>query len=60
MTRLVHVVAASACIVVLAAPAGAQTVPTGDPVRFQDGPAGPERVRVVLPADPAAVPRGDR
>ena len=36
------------------------TVPTGDPVRFQDGPAGPERVRVVLPADPAAVPRGDR
>ena len=36
------------------------TVPPGDPVRFRDGPRGPERVRVLLPPDPAAVPRGDR
>ncbi len=36
------------------------TEPPGTPVRFQDGPSGPERVRVTLPRDPAAVPRGDR
>lgn len=33
--------------------------PTGDPVRFTDGPDGPERVAVALPPDPMAVPRGD-
>ena len=36
------------------------TEPPGAPVRFTDGPAGPERVEVRLPADPLAVPRGDR
>ena len=34
--------------------------PVAAPVRFTDGPAGPERVEVRLPADPQAVPRGDR
>ncbi len=34
--------------------------PTTPPVRFVDGPSGPERVRVALPADPMSVPRGDR
>ena len=34
--------------------------PAGAPVRFTDGPAGPERVSVALPPDPMAVPRGDR
>ena len=36
------------------------TEPAGPPARFVDGPAGPERVRVTLPPDPMAVPRGDR
>ena len=36
------------------------TVPEGAPVRFVDGPDGPERVTVILPADPMQVPRGDR
>ncbi len=35
------------------------TEPEGDPVRFVEGPDGPERVMVELPADPMAVPRGD-
>ncbi|HEX9952954.1 MAG TPA: L,D-transpeptidase [Rubricoccaceae bacterium] len=35
------------------------TEPPGAPVRFRDGPAGPERERVFLPANPAAVARGD-
>ena len=34
--------------------------PTTTPVRFVDGPSGPERAMVPLPADPMAVPRGDR
>ncbi len=34
--------------------------PTTTPVRFVDGPSGPERVMISLPADPMAVPRGDR
>ena len=34
--------------------------PDGVPVRFTDGPGGPQRVAVVLPPDPMAVPRGDR
>lgn len=36
------------------------TEPAGAPVRFVDGPAGPERVTVSLPPDPMQVPRGDR
>jgi lipoprotein-anchoring transpeptidase ErfK/SrfK len=36
------------------------TEPEGTPVRFVDGPDGPERVTVVLPPDPMQVPRGDR
>ena len=36
------------------------TTPTAAPVRFVEGPAGPERVAIALPADPMAVPRGDR
>ena len=36
------------------------TEPTSAPVRFTSGANGPQRVRVALPADPAAVPRGDR
>ncbi len=36
------------------------TTPTSTPVRFVDGPSGPERVMVSRPADPMAVPRGDR
>ena len=35
------------------------TVPPAAPVRFRDGPAGPERERVLLPAAPASVARGD-
>jgi len=35
-------------------------VPEGAPVRFVDGPDGPERVMVTLPPDPMQVPRGDR
>ncbi|MDT0630825.1 L,D-transpeptidase [Rubrivirga litoralis] len=34
--------------------------PDGAPLRFVDGPNGPERVAVTLPPDPMAVPRGDR
>jgi len=36
------------------------TTPTAAPVRFVDGPSGPERAMVTLPDDPMAVPRGDR
>lgn len=36
------------------------TEPEGAPVRFVDGPDGPERVRIALPPDPMRVPRGDR
>lgn len=36
------------------------TEPEGAPVRFVDGPDGPERVTVDLPPDPMQVPRGDR
>ena len=36
------------------------TTPTTTPVRFVDGPDGPERVMVELPAEPMSVPRGDR
>ena len=34
--------------------------PEGAPLRFVEGPRGPERVTVTLPPDPMAVPRGDR
>lgn len=34
--------------------------PEGAPLRFVEGPRGPERVTVALPPDPMAVPRGDR
>lgn len=34
--------------------------PAGPPERFECGPRGPVRVRVTLPPDPLAVPRGDR
>ena len=34
--------------------------PTATPARFVDGPLGPERAMVSLPADPLAIPRGDR
>ena len=36
------------------------TEPPSTPVRFVDGRFGPERIQVALPADPMAVPRGDR
>ena len=36
------------------------TTPSATPVRFVDGPGGPERVQIPLPADPMSVPRGDR
>ena len=34
--------------------------PAGTPLRFVDGPDGPRRALVALPADPMRVPRGDR
>ena len=37
-----------------------RTTPTTTPVRFVDGPYGPERAMVALPPDPMAIPRGDR
>ncbi|MEM1056211.1 MAG: L,D-transpeptidase [Bacteroidota bacterium] len=36
------------------------TEPPGPPVRFVDGPRGPERVMVSLPENPMAVPNGER
>ncbi len=36
------------------------TEPTGAPVRFTMADGRPERVAIVLPSDPLAVPRGDR